>query len=157
MDQDSAHMVVASKVAMLKHGVTTELHITTAEEKAQRKLKVKARSTLMMGIPNEYPLKFNSIKDVKKLLEVVEKRFCGNAAIKKSQRNLLKKQYENFTASSSEMFDQTFGRLQKLVSQWIGLCLIFQKAAKNQTILTQDQKSEEKPDQKAVLSRIILH
>ncbi|GKF60378.1 hypothetical protein Tco_0177164, partial [Tanacetum coccineum] len=29
----------------------------------------------MMGIPNEHQLKFNSIKDAKKLLEAVEKRF----------------------------------------------------------------------------------
>nr|GEW20995.1 putative ribonuclease H-like domain-containing protein [Tanacetum cinerariifolium] len=36
---------------------------------------------------------------------------------KKTQRNLLKQQYENFTAPSSEMLDQTFDRLQKLVSQ----------------------------------------
>nr|GEY62007.1 hypothetical protein [Tanacetum cinerariifolium] len=69
-------------------GVTTVLPITTAEEKAQRRLKVKARSTLMMGIPNEHQLKFNSIKDAKQLLEAVEKRF-----------------------------DQIFDRLQKLVSQ----------------------------------------
>nr|GEW22363.1 probable flavin-containing monooxygenase 1 [Tanacetum cinerariifolium] len=34
----------------------------------------------------------------------------------------------------------------------IGLCLICQKLAKNRTISTQDQKSKEKPDQKAVLS-----
>ncbi|GJV65820.1 hypothetical protein Tco_1476648 [Tanacetum coccineum] len=33
---------------------------------------------------------------------VVEKRFGGNTATKKTQRNLLKQQYENFTASSSE-------------------------------------------------------
>ncbi|GKC40383.1 hypothetical protein Tco_1052767, partial [Tanacetum coccineum] len=32
-------------------------------------------------------------------------------------RNLLKQQYENFTASSSEVLDQTFDRLQKLISQ----------------------------------------
>ncbi|GJR12896.1 plastid delta12-fatty acid acetylenase [Tanacetum coccineum] len=32
-------------------------------------------------------------------------------------RNHLKKQYENFTASSSEVLDQTFDRLQKLISQ----------------------------------------
>nr|GEU45636.1 ribonuclease H-like domain-containing protein [Tanacetum cinerariifolium] len=89
----------------IMEGVTTELPITSAEEKAQRRLKVKARSTLMMGISNEHLLKFNSIKDVKKLLEVVENRFCRNAAIKKTQRNLLKQQYENFTAPSSEMFD----------------------------------------------------
>ncbi|GKA13654.1 putative ribonuclease H-like domain-containing protein [Tanacetum coccineum] len=98
-------------------GVVTVMPITTAEEKAQRRLEVKARSTLMMGIPNEHQLKFNSIKDAKKLLEAVEKRFGGNAATKKTQRNLLKQQYENFTAPSSEMLDQTFDRLQKLVSQ----------------------------------------
>ncbi|GJV78619.1 hypothetical protein Tco_1514489 [Tanacetum coccineum] len=98
-------------------GITTLLPITTAEEKAQRRLEVKARSTLMMGIPNEHQLKFNSIKDAQQLLEVVEKRFGGNASTKKTQRNLLKHQYENFTAPSSEMLDQTFDRLQKLVSQ----------------------------------------
>ncbi|GJY14401.1 ribonuclease H-like domain-containing protein [Tanacetum coccineum] len=98
-------------------GVVIVMPITTAEEKAQRRLEVKARSTLMMGIPNEHQLKFNSIKDAKKLLEAVEKRFGGNAATKKTQRNLLKQQYENFTAPSSEMLDQTFDRLQKLMSQ----------------------------------------
>ncbi|GJW90340.1 putative ribonuclease H-like domain-containing protein [Tanacetum coccineum] len=75
-------------------GVVTVMPITTAEEKAQRRL-----------------------KDAKKLLEAVEKRFGGNAATRKTQRNLLKQQYENFTAPSSEMLDQTFDRLQKLVSQ----------------------------------------
>ncbi|GJS38411.1 ribonuclease H-like domain-containing protein [Tanacetum coccineum] len=49
--------------------------ITTAEEKGTRILEVKARSTLMMGIPNEHQLKFNSIKDAKLLLEAVKKRF----------------------------------------------------------------------------------
>nr|GEW23574.1 hypothetical protein [Tanacetum cinerariifolium] len=70
-----------------------------------------------MGISNEHQLKFNSIKDAWQLLKAVEKRFCGNAATKKTQRNLLKQQYENFTASSLEMLDQTFDRLQKPVSQ----------------------------------------
>ncbi|GJU99686.1 hypothetical protein Tco_1328957 [Tanacetum coccineum] len=37
--------------------------------------------------------------------------------IKEDPKNLLKQQYENFTAPSSEMLDQTFDRLQKLVSQ----------------------------------------
>nr|GEY48346.1 hypothetical protein [Tanacetum cinerariifolium] len=97
--------------------LTTEVPITTTEEKAQRRLKTEARSTLMKGISNEHQLKFNSIKDAKKLLEAVEKRFGRNAATKKAQRNLLKQQYKNFTALSSEMFDQTFDRLQKLMSQ----------------------------------------
>ncbi|GJZ27284.1 hypothetical protein Tco_0571537 [Tanacetum coccineum] len=71
----------------------------------------------MMGILNEHQLKFNSIKDAKKLLEAVKKRFGRNATKRKTQRNLLKQKYENFTGLSSEMLDQTFDRLQKLVSQ----------------------------------------
>ncbi|GJU59111.1 hypothetical protein Tco_1236877 [Tanacetum coccineum] len=111
MDQDSAHMVAASKVPMLKpgeyelwrmrmeqyiqmidyslweviengnappitkvvEGVETTIAPTTAEEKAQRRLELKARSTLLMGIPNEHQLKFNSIKDAKSLLQAVKK------------------------------------------------------------------------------------
>ncbi|GKF54112.1 hypothetical protein Tco_0161022, partial [Tanacetum coccineum] len=107
MDQDFAHMVDASKVPMLKpavvEGVEKVMPITSAEDKAQRRLEVKARSTLMMGIPNEHQLKFNSIKDSKLLLEAIKKRFSGNAATKKTQRNLLKQQYENFIAPSAEM------------------------------------------------------
>ncbi|GKA67888.1 hypothetical protein Tco_0767805, partial [Tanacetum coccineum] len=106
MDQDSVHMVAASKVPMLKpviengnappvtkvvEGVKITIAPTTAEEKAQRRLELKARSTLLMGIPNEHQLKFNSIKDAKSLLQAVEK--------------------------SSEVLDQTFDRLQKLISQ----------------------------------------
>nr|GEU63249.1 hypothetical protein [Tanacetum cinerariifolium] len=56
-------------------------------------------------------------QDTKKLLEAVEKRFGGNATTKKTQRNLLKQQYKNFIAQSSEMLDQTFDRLQKLIRQ----------------------------------------
>ncbi|GJR06324.1 hypothetical protein Tco_0529308 [Tanacetum coccineum] len=73
-------------------GVTTVMPITSTEDKAQRRLEVKARSTLMMGIPNEHQLKFNSIRDAKLLLEAIEKRFGGNAATKNTKRNLLKEQ-----------------------------------------------------------------
>ncbi|GJX50629.1 ribonuclease H-like domain-containing protein [Tanacetum coccineum] len=96
-------------------GVMTKMPITTAKEKATKRLEVKARSSLLMGIPYEHQLKFNSIKDDKKLLEAVEKRFGGNEATKKTKRNLLKQQYENFTTPSSKMLDQTFDRLQKLL------------------------------------------
>ncbi|GJV38176.1 hypothetical protein Tco_1410653 [Tanacetum coccineum] len=94
MDQDS-HMVAASKEVIENSATLPKIAVVEGVEK----------------------LKFNSIKDAKLLLEAVEKRFGGNAATKKTQRNLLKQQYENFTAPSSEMLDQTFDRLQKLVSQ----------------------------------------
>ncbi|GJS69745.1 ribonuclease H-like domain-containing protein [Tanacetum coccineum] len=54
-------------------GVMIVMPITSAEDKAQRRLEVKARSTLMMGILNEHQLKFNSIKDAKQLLEAKNK------------------------------------------------------------------------------------
>nr|GEU88163.1 hypothetical protein [Tanacetum cinerariifolium] len=53
--------------------VETTIAPATAEEKAKTRLELKARSTLLMGIPNEHQLKFNSIKDVKSLLQAVEK------------------------------------------------------------------------------------
>ncbi|GJY57966.1 putative ribonuclease H-like domain-containing protein [Tanacetum coccineum] len=43
--------------------------------------------------------------------------FGGNTATKKTQKNLLKQQYENFAASSTEVIEQTYERLQKLISQ----------------------------------------
>ncbi|GJR89583.1 putative ribonuclease H-like domain-containing protein [Tanacetum coccineum] len=53
-------------------GVTIVMPITSTEDKAQRRLEVKARSTLMMCIPNGHQLKFNSIKDAKLLLEALK-------------------------------------------------------------------------------------
>nr|GEV32186.1 hypothetical protein [Tanacetum cinerariifolium] len=86
------------KTQVLK-GVTTMMPITSVEDNAKRRLEVKVRSTLLMGIPNEHQLKFNSIKDAKMLLEAIKKRYGGNAATKKIQRNLLKQQFKNFFAS----------------------------------------------------------
>ncbi|GKE86480.1 hypothetical protein Tco_1560222 [Tanacetum coccineum] len=65
-------------------GVEKVIPLITIEEKAQKILEMKARSTLMMDISNEHQLNFNSIKDAKSLLEAIEKRFRGNAATKKT-------------------------------------------------------------------------
>ncbi|GJV42941.1 ribonuclease H-like domain-containing protein [Tanacetum coccineum] len=81
------------------------------------KNELKARSTLLMALPNEHQLKFNPYKDAKSLMQATENRFGGNAATKKTQKNLLKQQYENFAASSIEVIEQTYKRLQKLFSQ----------------------------------------
>ncbi|GJU67951.1 putative ribonuclease H-like domain-containing protein, partial [Tanacetum coccineum] len=89
MDQDSSHMVAASKVHMLKPGVETTIAPTTAEEKAQRRLELKERSTLFMGIPNEHQLSYLH-QDASHSAAVVE---------------------------DSKVLDQTFDRLQKLINQ----------------------------------------
>ncbi|GKB68331.1 retrovirus-related pol polyprotein from transposon TNT 1-94 [Tanacetum coccineum] len=47
----------------------------------------------------------------------VKDTFGGNTATKKTQKNLLKQQYENFAASSTKVIEQTYEMLQKLISQ----------------------------------------
>ncbi|GJX94227.1 hypothetical protein Tco_0348813 [Tanacetum coccineum] len=94
MDQDSAHMVAASKVPMLKLG-EFELWRMRIEQYIQM------IDYALWTLP-----KTTVVKDAKLLLEAIEKRFGRNAATKKTQRNLLKQQYENFTAPSSKMLNQ---------------------------------------------------
>ncbi|GJT81993.1 hypothetical protein Tco_1056335 [Tanacetum coccineum] len=98
-------------------GVETAVPPTTADQKLVRKNELKARGTLLMALPNEHQLKFNSYKSAKSLIEAIEKRFGGNKESKKVQKTLLKQQYENFNGNSSEGLDQIYDRLQKLISQ----------------------------------------
>nr|GEX33332.1 ribonuclease H-like domain, reverse transcriptase, RNA-dependent DNA polymerase [Tanacetum cinerariifolium] len=71
---------------------------------------MKARGTPLMALPNKDQLKFHLYQDAKLLMEAIEKRYGRNKESKKVQRTLLKKQYENFTASSLKTLDQTFDR-----------------------------------------------
>ncbi|GJZ43454.1 hypothetical protein Tco_0590709 [Tanacetum coccineum] len=51
------------------------------------------------------------------MFAAIKARFGENEATKRTQKALLKQQYENFNASSSESLDSIFYRLQKLVSK----------------------------------------
>ncbi|GJY02813.1 putative ribonuclease H-like domain-containing protein [Tanacetum coccineum] len=89
----------------------------TAEEKTNKKNDVKARSLLLMALPNEHQLTFSQYPDAKTMFAAIETRFGGNEATKKTQKTLLKQQYENFSATSAESLDSIFNRLQKIVSR----------------------------------------
>ncbi|GJT88138.1 putative ribonuclease H-like domain-containing protein [Tanacetum coccineum] len=89
----------------------------TAEEKINKKNDVKARSLLLMALPNKHLLTFSQYTNAKTMYAVIKTRFGGNEATKKTHKALLKQQYENFNASSSESHDSIFNRLQKLVSR----------------------------------------
>ncbi|GKC03453.1 integrase, catalytic region, zinc finger, CCHC-type containing protein [Tanacetum coccineum] len=72
-------------------------------------------TTTKMTLPatiKETTCKKNDVK-----ARTIKTRFGGNEATKKTQKALLKQQYENFSASSSESLDSIFNRLQKLVSR----------------------------------------
>ncbi|GJW93371.1 hypothetical protein Tco_0173043 [Tanacetum coccineum] len=57
------------------NGKETVIPPTSIEEKAQRRAELKARSTLLMALPNEHQLKFNLYKDAKTLMQAIENRF----------------------------------------------------------------------------------
>ncbi|GKG09014.1 hypothetical protein Tco_0334846, partial [Tanacetum coccineum] len=67
----------------------------TAEEKTNKKNDVKDRSLLLMALPNKHQLIFSQYPDAKSMFAAIETNFRGNAAIKKTQKTLLKQQYEN--------------------------------------------------------------
>ncbi|GJY17108.1 hypothetical protein Tco_0388599 [Tanacetum coccineum] len=105
---------IVTKTVDCKETVIPPINV---EEKAQERAELKERSILLMAIPNEHQLKFKSYKDAKTLMQAIENKFGGNTATKKTQKNLLKQQYENFAASSTEVIEQTYERLQKIISQ----------------------------------------
>nr|GFA86388.1 ribonuclease H-like domain-containing protein [Tanacetum cinerariifolium] len=130
MDLESAQNNAVAKLLLLKqengnsfnpvHRITANADGTsistisgpvTAEEKAQKKNDVKARSMLLMALPNENLLTSSQYKDAKTLFEAIQARFGGNEATKKTQKTLLKQMYENFNALSTKSLDSIFNRL----------------------------------------------
>ncbi|GKC44406.1 hypothetical protein Tco_1062128 [Tanacetum coccineum] len=59
-------------------GVEIVVPATTTEQKLAWKNELKERGTLLMALPNEHQLKFNTYKNAKSLIEAIEKRFGGN-------------------------------------------------------------------------------
>nr|GEV94739.1 retrovirus-related Pol polyprotein from transposon TNT 1-94 [Tanacetum cinerariifolium] len=88
-----------------------------AEEKAQKKNDVKAKSMMLMSLPKEHLFTISQYKDANTLFEAIQARFDVNDAIKKTQKTLLKQMYENFNAPSTESLDFICNMLQKIVSQ----------------------------------------
>ncbi|GJT61280.1 hypothetical protein Tco_1004813 [Tanacetum coccineum] len=89
----------------------------TVEEKICKKNDVKARSLLLMALPNEHQLSFDQYTYAKTLFAAIKARFGVNKATKKTQKTLLKQQYENFNGSRSDSLDSIFNILQRIVSR----------------------------------------
>ncbi|GJZ88905.1 hypothetical protein Tco_0660687 [Tanacetum coccineum] len=108
----------------------------TAKQKLARKNELKAKSTLLLAIPNEHLLKFHGIKDAKTIWEAIKTRFGGNKESKKMQKTILKQQYKNFTASRSEGLDKTYDRSLPLA--WNNIALIMRNKSDLDTMSMDD-------------------
>nr|GFC62483.1 hypothetical protein [Tanacetum cinerariifolium] len=88
----------------------------TTEDVQKRRNDVKARTTLLLALPDEHQLRFSKYESAKELWEAILKTFSGNEATKKTKKNQLKLQYGKFKAEGSETLEHTFNRLQAIVS-----------------------------------------
>nr|GEX47209.1 hypothetical protein [Tanacetum cinerariifolium] len=108
----------------------------TAEDMQKRKNDVKARTTLLLSLLDEHQLRFSKYKTTQELWAAILKTFGGNEATKKTKKNLLKQQYGNFKAKSSETLEQKFNRLQVIVGQLQFMDVEIKQDDLNQKFLT---------------------
>ncbi|GJU49064.1 hypothetical protein Tco_0786188 [Tanacetum coccineum] len=108
----------------------------TAEDMQKRRNDVKARTTLLLALPDEHQLRFSKYETAKELWEAILKTFGGNEATKKTRKNQLKQLYGNFKAEGSETLEQTFNRLQAIVSHLEFIDVPVEQEDLNQKFLT---------------------
>nr|GEV94491.1 hypothetical protein [Tanacetum cinerariifolium] len=108
----------------------------TAEDMQKRKNDVKARTTLLLALPDEHQLRFNKYDSAKELWEAILNTFGGNEATKKTKNNQLKQQYGIFKAEGSETLEQTFNRLQAIASHLEFMDVPIEKDDLNKKFLT---------------------
>nr|GEV26265.1 retrovirus-related Pol polyprotein from transposon TNT 1-94 [Tanacetum cinerariifolium] len=106
----------ASESSTKKKGRTV---IITIEDMQKRRNDVKARITLLLALPDEHQLRFSKYVTAQELWEAILKTFGGNEATKKTKKNQLKQQYGNFKAEGLETLEQTFNRLQAIMSHLV--------------------------------------
>ncbi|GJT59184.1 putative ribonuclease H-like domain-containing protein [Tanacetum coccineum] len=106
MEFESAHSSTTAKLPILKlkngnswvsipqtareygTSVTKMSMPVTAEENTNKKNDVKAKSLLLMTLPNEHQLTFSQYNDAKKMFAAIETRFGGNEGVVISQEDL---------------------------------------------------------------------
>nr|GFB02167.1 hypothetical protein [Tanacetum cinerariifolium] len=116
-----------------KKGRTVAL---TTDDMQKRKNDVKARTTLLLALLGEHQLRFSKHKIAQELWATILKIFGGNEATKKTKNNLLKRQYGNFKVEGSETLEQTFNRLQVIVSHLEFMDIEIEQDDLNQKFLT---------------------
>nr|GEU34118.1 hypothetical protein [Tanacetum cinerariifolium] len=103
----------ASESSAKKKGRTV---VITTKDMQKRRNDVKARTTFLLALPDEHQLRFSKYETAKELWKAILKTFGKNEATKKTKKNQLKLQYKNFKAEGSETLEQTFNRLQAIMS-----------------------------------------
>ncbi|GJX67768.1 ribonuclease H-like domain-containing protein [Tanacetum coccineum] len=126
----------APAIASASVGTEGPIPPKTTEQKLARMNELKAKSTLLLAIPDENLLKFHGIKDAKTLWEAIKTTFRGKKESKKMQKTILKQQYENFATPKSE--DANLKLLRSLPSAWNNIALIMRNKSDLDTLSMDD-------------------
>ncbi|GKE59311.1 hypothetical protein Tco_1498496, partial [Tanacetum coccineum] len=101
---------------------------TTAKEKHDIRNEMKARATLLMGLPNKDQLMFHSYQDEKLLMGAIEKRYGGNKESKKLE----------IQGEVINQEDMNLKILRSLPSEWKTHALIWSNKVEIETISLDD-------------------
>nr|GEX20388.1 ribonuclease H-like domain-containing protein [Tanacetum cinerariifolium] len=87
----------------------------------KRRNDVKARTTLLLALPDEHQLRFSRYETSQEMWEAILKTFGGNKATKKTKKNQLKQQYGNFKAEDD--LNQKY--LTSLAPEWLMYTIVW--------------------------------
>ncbi|GKC60296.1 ribonuclease H-like domain-containing protein, partial [Tanacetum coccineum] len=99
------------------NGAIKVLPPKTAEEILARERERKARTTLLMALPEDHLAKFHKMTDAKEMWKAIKSRFGGNDESKKMQKYILKQQFEGFSVLNSKGLHKGYDRFQSLLTQ----------------------------------------
>nr|GEW10054.1 ribonuclease H-like domain-containing protein [Tanacetum cinerariifolium] len=120
---------------MKKKGQTVAV---TTEDMQKRKNDVKARTTLLLSLPDEHQLRFSKYKTAQELWAAILKTFGGNEATKKTKKNLLKQQFGNFKAEEIEYDDLNQKFLTSLAPEWLMHMIVWRNRSDLDTMSLDD-------------------
>nr|GEV21878.1 ribonuclease H-like domain-containing protein [Tanacetum cinerariifolium] len=98
-------------------GMIKVLPPKTVEEVLARERDRKARTNLLMALPEDHLAKFHKMADAKEMWEAIKSRFGGNDESKKMQKYLLKQQFKCFFVFALEGLHKGYDKFQTLLSQ----------------------------------------
>ncbi|GKF01851.1 hypothetical protein Tco_0028774, partial [Tanacetum coccineum] len=93
LTQQAPHTLSTIKLPILKKDTNGQIRVLppkTAEEILARERERKARTALLMSIPEDHLAKFHKMTDSKDMWEAIKSRFGGNDESKKMQKYILK-------------------------------------------------------------------
>ncbi|GJT62981.1 ribonuclease H-like domain-containing protein [Tanacetum coccineum] len=109
--RNSRNKVVVAKVSSNSStpGISPDVATLTGERER------KARTTLLMALPEDHLAKFHKMTDAKEMWDAIKSRFGGNDESKKMHKYILKQQFEGFSVSNSEGLHKGYDRLYCII------------------------------------------